>query len=125
MAEKLRHNIATEHQEQVSLFKWARTMQGIYPQLNMLFAIPNAGKRSITTGKRFVKEGLSKGFPDIGFLCPRQGYHGLFIEMKRVKDSYASKEQKAWIEKLNNQGYLAVVCKGWEEAKEVIERYLK
>jgi len=54
---------------------------------------------------------------------PRKNYHGLYIEMK-FGNGRTSKDQKEWILNLNNQGYKAVVCNGFEEAKEVIERYL-
>lgn len=51
-------------------------------------------------------------------------YNGLFIELKRIKGGSVSKEQKDFISFLNNQGYLAVVCKGHKEAIVVIEQYL-
>ena len=35
-----------------------------------------------------------------------------------------SKGQKEWIKKLNEQGYKAVVCNGFEEARNTIEEYL-
>lgn len=34
------------------------------------------------------------------------------------------KEQKEWVNKLNEQGYKAVVCNGFEEARDTIEEYL-
>jgi hypothetical protein len=46
----------------------------------------------------------------------------LFIEMK-TKAGTASEEQKIWIEKINKYFYAkAVVCKGFEEAKKIIEK---
>ena len=35
-----------------------------------------------------------------------------------------SKEQKEWINSLQEEGYVACVCYGWLEAREVIEKYL-
>ena len=51
-------------------------------------------------------------------------YPGLYIEMK-YGNGRTSKEQREWINKLNEQGYKAVVCNGFEEAKETIEKYIK
>jgi hypothetical protein len=49
---------------------------------------------------------------------------GLFIEMKRTKGGRTSEEQREWIAELNKAGYRAVVCKGWEEARDEIMKYL-
>ena len=53
----------------------------------------------------------------------RGKYHGLYIEMKAGKNK-PSKEQKEWINSLQEEGYAACVCYGWLEAREVIEKYL-
>lgn len=116
--------IASEHQEQVSLFQWAEVMQGTYPVLRWMYAVPNGGKRNKITAAALKREGVRPGMLDIVVPCARGGFHGLYIEMKRTKGGTVSKEQKEWLEYLLEAGYLAVVCKGWEEAKEVIERYL-
>jgi len=47
----------------------------------------------------------------------------LFIELKRIGGRLSS-DQKWWIYKLQNNGYRAVVCFGWSDAVEVIEKYL-
>lgn len=117
--------IPTEHQEQVSLFQWADAMQGTYPVLRWMYAVPNGGKRNKVVAAKLKREGVRSGVSDVVLPCAKQGFHGLYIEMKRTKDGKTSKEQKEWLEYLLEAGYLAVVCKGWEEAKETIERYLK
>ena len=38
-------NVPTEEQEQISLMKWAKLQEPIYPELRLLFHIPNGGKR--------------------------------------------------------------------------------
>jgi hypothetical protein len=45
--------------------------------------------------------------------------------MKRRKGGKVEPEQEDWIAFLTEQGYLAVVCRGFEEARAVIERYLE
>lgn len=49
----------------------------------------------------------------------------LFIEMKRVKGGVVSENQKKWLESLNKVGNVqAFVCKGFYEAKKVIDTYV-
>ena len=110
----------TEHIEQVTLITWYRRTY----KNELLIAIPNGGKRHIKTAISMKQEGVSKGFPDLFLPVPNSKFHGLFIEMKRQKGGTISKEQKAWFEYLNSVGYQAVVCKGFLEAKEIIECYL-
>ena len=111
----------SEHLEQITLITWyRRTFKN-----ELLVAIPNGGKRHIKTAVSMKLEGVSKGFPDLFLPVPNSKFHGLFIEMKRQKGGTVSKEQRAWLEYLNSVGYQATVCKGFLEAKEVIECYLK
>ena len=117
-------NIPTEHQEQAKVIQWCNLQKGKYPVLDLIFAIPNGTNKSITARVKFKAEGLKSGVPDLFLPVPSGGYHGLFIEMKRTKGSYASTEQLDWIEKLRAQGYDAVMCKGGDAAIEKIKEYL-
>ena len=86
-----------------------------------------------TSFKQAVKAkatGYVKGFPDLQICTPMgrgdiEGgvYPGLFLEIKKDKKSYATKEQKEWIEYLNEQGYCARVTKGLDESMQVIDDY--
>jgi hypothetical protein len=78
-----------------------------------------------TSMKQAIKmkaTGYVKGFPDLQICEPNEKYHGLFIELK-VDKGVASKEQKEWIKVLNKKGYYASICKGFDQAKEVIDVY--
>lgn len=111
-----------EHQEQCAVIKWF-DMQ--YPKLKgRLAAVPNASKCPVWVGKKMNSEGRRKGYPDLQLLMPSCIYHGLIIEMK-TKTGTVSKEQKDWLEWLNSQGYLAEVCKGFDEARTVIKAYVE
>lgn len=116
----MQNSTPSEHLEQVTLIAWYRRTY----KNELLVAIPNGGKRHMKTALAMKQEGVSKGFPDLFLPVPNSKFHGLFIEMKRQKGGTLSKEQKAWIEHLNSAGYQAVMCKGFLEAKEVIECYL-
>ena len=116
---------ATEADEQKALFRWLKLMEGHYPELQGCFHIPNGGSRHPYEAHNLRLEGVKAGVPDICLPVPRGGYHGVYIELKRVKGGRVSDEQRGWIEFLNRQGYLAVVCKGWEAARGIILNYLR
>lgn len=116
--------VPTESNEQQTLFEWANRHQGRWPELKMLYHIPNEGKRSQRTGARLKAEGLKSGVPDICLPVARGGHHGLYIELKRRKNSKVTKEQLEWIADLVAQGYVAAVCRGCDEAISLITRYL-
>ena len=97
---------------------------GKYPELENMFAIPNGGYRHYRTAAELKEEGVKSGVPDIMLPVARGGYNGLFIEMKRTTGGRVSETQQKFLKSLNDNGYLAVVCKGFEEARETILRYL-
>jgi len=75
------------------------------------------------------------GFPDIAIYEPHNGYHGLFVELKREGENLYKKngeptsphvaEQMDCMVELRMRGYKAEFAVGWEAAKELIDTYLK
>ena len=116
--------IDNEAGAQETLFNWAQYQYARYPELELLYHIPNGGKRGKLEAMRLRLEGVCPGVPDLMLPTPRGQHHGLFVEMKRTKGGSVSKEQKDWIAYLQAQGYQAIVCRGFEEAKREIECYL-
>ena len=119
-----------EDDDQKALFEWASTKANSGSPIRLLHAIPNGGKRNPREGARMKLQGVKAGVPDMCLPVARDGFHGLYIELKRpiVKGEakpVVSPEQKYWIEQLREQGYRAEVCYGWIEAKTLIEEYLK
>ena len=112
--------------EQIALFQWAQLMEQKYPELALLFHVPNGTslKGGAIEGAHMKAQGVRAGVPDLCLPIARGGYHGLYIELKavggRVQDT-----QRVWIERLTAQGYRAAVCFGFEAAKAEIEKYLK
>lgn len=94
-----------------------------YPQLSLLYHIPNGGARSKGTAGRLKAEGVKSGVPDICLPVAKGKYHGLYVEMKVGKNKPTANQVK-WIESLLSEGYQAKVCYGWQEAVRVIEDYL-
>jgi hypothetical protein len=118
-------SIPTEHDEQKALFTWAFNQRRKYPELSLMFAIPNGGHRHKATAAKLHAEGVKSGVPDICLPVARKDHHGLFIEMKRTKGGVVAPIQKAWLGQLQKQGYSVAVCKGWVQAKDVLVEYLE
>lgn len=114
--------------EQRALIKWCRMHRGKWPELELIYAIPNGGARNKITAAILKAEGVRRDIPDLCLPVPRGAFHGLYIELKAQRRDgdrgRASKGQKATIEQLREQGYRAEVCLGWEAARDVIEEYL-
>ena len=113
----------SESSEQQALIQWAEISSKKIPELSLLYAIPNGGKRNIATAVRLKKEGVKAGVPDLCLPVARKGFHGLYIEMK-VDRNKPTGNQMEWMKRLSEQGYAFKVCWGWEEAKKEIEKYL-
>jgi len=114
-----------EHDEQVRLFQWAAWAINRYPELELLHAIPNGGHRNPATAARMKREGVKRGIPDIFLPVPRRGYYGLYLELKRPMGGRLSGAQAEVIAKLKEQGFRVDVCRGFEEAREALEGYLR
>jgi len=116
-------HIEDKHQE--ACFKWFHTQRNKYPGLCLAFHPANGGKRNAREAVRLKRQGVKAGVSDIIIPVAKGKYHGLMIELKPPKayKSSVSKTQKAFIAAANDQGYLALVCYGFDEVKEVIENY--
>lgn len=91
----------------------------------LLHSTPNGGKREKATAARLRQTGVKAGYPDISLDVAQHGYHGLRIEMKKLGTGTLSPTQKEWLTRLNDKGYLAITCAGWNEAVNVLRNYLK
>ena len=122
--------VPTEHAEQVALFSWARYSVGRYPELDLLFAIPNAGgfsggfKNNARRVQRLIDEGLKPGMPDTCLPVSRGGFHSLYVELKRRRGGSVKESQHDVKAALEAAGNKVVICKGWEEARAAILDYL-
>lgn len=78
-----------------------------------------------------IASGVAKGVPDLIIVIPpeyrKNGEHKtVFIEMKKEKGGAVSKEQREWIDDLNNStGVSASVCRGHKEAIEYLSKLLE
>jgi hypothetical protein len=129
--------IGSEHNEQCAFFDWVRSSTGMYPDLELMYAIPNGAKLPYVKSKgrsgkvsrwspeaaKLKAEGLKSGVPDIHLPVKRGKYIGLWIEMKWGKN-VTSATQKQWLDSLAKQGHFCVVCYSAEEAIAMTVKYL-
>lgn len=109
----------TESTEHIRLACWLK-------KNNILFYHPaNGGTRIKQEAYKLKLMGVSAGVPDLCLPIARFPYHGLYIELKRKEGGVVSVAQEWWLKSLLNEGYKAVVAKGFEEGKNLIENYLK
>ena len=118
----------SESSEQIAVVQWFRLQ---YPKYRLI-AIPNGqwvalkGYGKFKLIEKYKAEGMTNGVSDL-FLCvPKNGYGGLWIEMKaRGKTvSSLSPDQRIWLDDMEKIGYRAVWAAGFDEAKKIIEEYL-
>ncbi len=123
-----------EYEDQCALFRWRDEMVKQIPELALLNASLNGVRLTIGQAVKGRKMGMMRGFPDIFLPIPRNGMHGLFIELKikpyikpdgKTARPVVSAEQYWWQEQLTVQGYCAVFCYGFEAAKGQILYYLQ
>ena len=98
-----------------------------YPAASrMLFHVPNGGHRHKLVAIKLKEQGVRAGVPDLVLPMARGGHFGLYIEFKAAppNDAAVSASQHGYIQALNAQGYLAVVCCGQFDAMEVLRAYM-
>ena len=117
-----------EHDEQVAVVQWWRQQ---YPKFaGLLFASANGLYLGGTPRQRavrwalFEKSGGRAGVADLMLAIAAKGFHGLWIEMKAVKGGRLSQDQAEFIADMTAQGYMAICCKGADEAIGAIKSYL-
>ncbi|MBQ6503209.1 MAG: VRR-NUC domain-containing protein [Flexilinea sp.] len=120
----MKRKIWSESLEQQAVVTYCAFQSWRLPHSDRIFHIGNGGRRTITEAKRFKAEGVKAGVSDLCLPVPMNGYHGMYIEMKRPDHkNKPTAEQKDWLDYFNSVGYKAVVCYGYEEAVTEIQRY--
>ena len=115
-------HIESAHQAQVVEWsKWAYKT-GKYPMLNMLHCSLNGVKLSGTQAKVAKGQGMLSGVPDLFLPVPKNGFHGLFIEMKSEKGRL-TENQHWFLTNAESVGYKTAVCYSAKEAISAIQAY--
>lgn len=108
----------SEASEQIAVVDYCELVKHV-----PVFHIPNGGSRNKREAKNLKRQGMRAGVPDLCIPVAKRGFHGLYIEMKYGRNKPTDK-QLEWISLLNDNGYMAVVCVGYGQAKETIDWYL-
>jgi len=110
----------TEERVQISIVNYLKLQ---YP--NVLFTATMGGQFQKHYSQRLKakRTGYLRGVSDLLIFEPNKTHNGLFIELKKDKKSYPTKEQKIFIQNALDRGYYAICCKGFDHCKETIDKY--
>lgn len=122
----------SEHDEQVCVIDWCFVNSVKWPELDLIFAVPNGARlasgrdnRTAAIRMNLLKaEGLRPGASDLVLPSARGGYFGLFLEMKSGSGEL-SENQKQFLEGIERFGYFGAVAYGADEAIEILQHYLE
>lgn len=117
------HKNDPEHQAQVAFFERVHWAAQWHPELEAIYAVPNAAQRSEREGARMKDEGLKPGQPDVCVPIPRNGYGALYLELKVGKNK-PTPEQVARMKVLESVGNLCLCVWGWEAMWEAVVEYM-
>lgn len=121
MTKSYNHLEKKERDEQEVFIEWI-CLQNPWLR-NHTIKIMNEVKCTPFVGNKLNKQGRLIGACDLFIAWPTNEYYGLWIEMK-TKTGRVSTDQKIFIERMNKTGYFACICRGADEAIEVLKAYL-
>lgn len=120
-----------EHQHQVALIAWAHRMR-LPPAADVeegatiahyLLAVPNGGRRAPREAARLKAEGVKPGVSDLLLPLRRDGFAGLWLELKAPKGK-PTELQHEWLRRMARAGYRAEWRDSWTDAAAVIADYV-
>ncbi len=114
--------VKSEFTVQSSYFDWLEWERPIARQY--CFAIPNGGSRHPAEAINLKRQGVTRDIPDVFHSIPSNGYHGLYIEFKRVDKRKLSDGQEKKFKLFTEIGYRCELCATLEEAKHVFDEYI-
>lgn len=117
-------HIESAYQTQVVEWsRWAfKANPARYPHLEMLHCSLNGVKLSGTQAKIAKGQGMLSGVPDLFLPVPKNGFHGLFIEMKSEKGR-VTENQHWFLTNAESLSYKTVICYSAKEAISAIQAY--
>lgn len=115
--------VSDESGHQEAIFSWCDYNRNRYPELALLYHVPNGGKRDAATARALKRQGVKAGISDLVLPVARSGYHGLYVELK-APGGKLEQSQIDFIQAVEAQGYFARVCVGWQAAVQTLSAYL-
>lgn len=118
----------SESNTQQAFIQWCNLHLKKYPALNLAFAIPNGGKRSVITAAILKREGVRAGVLDWTLPVPTtkpftEQKSGLWIEFKHGKNKLTP-AQAEYAMLLRHYGHEVHVCYTVDAAIEITINYL-
>lgn len=109
----------------IEMPQYVEGMVEAVPDLRWFHAVHNQGHGDKIRGNMAKAEGVRKGVADTFLPARRNGWPGLYIELKKPgKGKTLSKEQIEFGVYVKEQGYGWIMCEGWESARDVLIQYL-
>lgn len=108
--------VRSEHVEQRNFVSWWRKTY----RNDLLYSIPNGGKRSASEAMRLRVEGVVKGMPDLHSPPFR-----LWIEFKRTKGGRLEDHQVKMHDYLTSIGDTVIVAYGCEDAMTKVKAFME
>ena len=119
----MKHLESAYQQQVVEWAKWAyKANPTRYPNLDLLHCSLNGVKLSQSQSRIAKGQGMLSGVPDLFLPVPKNGFHGLFIEMKSEKGRVTD-NQEWFLSKTEGLGYKTAVCYSAQEAIKRIQDY--
>lgn len=113
----------TEEAVQITVVEWLRAQ---YPDAAAcMHHSPNEGNHKVQYRVKQQRMGVSKGFPDLLIFVPKGPFVGLAIEIKAEDGKKPKIEQFEWLDRLNEAGWMATWCKGFDACVDTIKAYLE
>lgn len=106
-----------------TFFRWCQLVTAAHPELDLIYHVPNGGRRGKVEAAIMKAEGVRKGMPDYHLPVARAGSIGLWIELK-APGGRVSKDQNERMDALRAAGHRCVVAVGWTEARDHVLEYL-
>lgn len=99
-----------------------------HPRHPLYCATVGGVRLTIGQATKMKKQGYRKGIPDILIFEPKfypfTDSHGLFLEVK-APDGRPSPEQNEWKKRLESRGYKHHFVYSFDEARNIIDEYLR
>jgi len=99
--------------------------QSIYPDVIIQSSYLQGNVNNVGLSIKANTMGYTAGFPDLFLLCPKGGFHGLFMELKNGSKGRVSDNQRAIMDELIKQGYAGGVVRTFEAAKLMVTNYME
>jgi hypothetical protein len=124
--------VPTEADERRVIARFRTQWQSKYPELRALVLLSNEQRfarahtdNSYLYWRGMQAQGYQSGVPDYVLPVARRGFFSLWIELKRLRGSTTSPEQKRWCQVLANLGHAVLIGKGSTVVCETLLWYLQ